>query len=379
MTELMPLEAAEEALDEAFDEMEGEDMHYLPDQFMPSEYVLLAKGFRGSGKSIYEVYCLLNSLLLNIPVFSNLTFKNEVLAKELEITAFPKPFDLSQIFSFDKGLSGAVIAIDEITSMFDKLRTSTNQNLFMQGALQQLRKRNWIFILTCQFGNYLPYGLSDQVDLEVYCQDAFFTPWGRKRNLGKGDTFLYTIEDRSGLFTGGYQPPFTYAIPGCSALWQFYDTYQTQDPYAVSQKWKVDGMQERMVGEEGAYPEYESSTADDERKLRQYRGLLSNIWKQAFIGWVLDNQERTGYRDKGSTITLSPLRIEQSLAQMKGGVQKRAIETGYKKILGEAERGIIAKRHADTISVMKLSALADDTVTPLDPSEHTEFGFERVS
>lgn len=342
-------------------------------QWTPDEWVILITGFRGSGKTVLDAFFGKWALESGFPLLSNIEYVPEGLQKH-GIPGMPIPLDFDKLITFQLDVPGAMIQIDEVDTFLDKLRTIANQNLLTTKFLEQLRKRTLKIVMSCQFGSYLPYGTLDQVDLMIYAQDAFFTEWGRDKGLSKGTTFIYTVSDKSGLFTGGRKIPWRFMLPNCQALWDIYDTSKLHDPTQFAKKYEIK-RDKYVMGEDGAYPESEENAQGQERELRQYRSTLSLVWGSQAMGFIIDNNESIDVEDGGNKVRISMANVERAMASMKGRSRK-GIEASYNELLKLADKGTVIRRTSNNmLEIIKPEAMAggDDVVTYED-----DLGFEKI-
>lgn len=342
-------------------------------QWTPEEWVILITGFRGSGKSVLDAYFGKWAMECGIPLHTNMEYLPDGL-KSHGIEGVPVILDFDRLISFQLDVAGALIQIDEVDTYLDKLRTVANQNVLTTKFLEQLRKRTLKIIMSCQFGSYLPYGTLDQVDLMIYAQDAFFTEWGREKNFHKGTTFIYTVSDKSGLFTGGRKHPWRFLLPNCQGLWDIFSTNKIHDPTQFAKRYEIKGEKYIVDGGE-AYPETEETAQNQERELRQYRSTLGLVWGSQVMGFILDNHESLKVDDQGSKIRVSMAQIERAMANMKGKSRK-GVEASYKELLKIADKGAVIKRSANNmLDILKPEVMAgdDEVVTYTD-----DLGFEKI-
>lgn len=346
----------------------------------PEEWMILITGLRGGCKSL-ELARLSWWALMEptIPVYSNMDYKEEGL-QEYGIKARPIPLDWDALISFKLGAVGALIVIDEVTTYLNKLRTNTNQNMLADGVWQQLRKMSMKIAVGCQFGNYLPYGTMDQVDLIMYCQDAFYSEWGRENGLEKGTMPIITVTDKSGYFTGGRSQPWTFTYPG-KEIWPLYYTEKIHDVKQVAQKYEIKSTPKVVGADDEIYPEGEESAMSHERELRQYQKTITKLWDIPFMGFIHDNAEKLALNDLGDKIRISCDRIEKAIAQVKGD-SKRDLKAGYQYLLTRAREGVVATKRYNVIEILKPSVFAEgDEVLDFDKlAEYgiKDLGYEKV-
>jgi len=375
------LESAIEQICSDSESWEDDDDDEEMATWYPEEYVILCNGFRGSGKSVYVAW--FGGMYLentDHKVFSNLTYKVPYL-KECGFDNLPLNLEWEKMISFNADLpTGSLHQVDEVDTYLDKLRTNTNQNLLATKFLEQLRKRSLKFIFSCQFGNYLPYGTLDQVDMMINAQDLFFSPAGREAGFGKGERFLYSIRDKSGLFTGGRKHPWFVSLDG-QKIWPFFESGQLHDPTQFAKKYEIDaGKVDQGNGE--TYYSGEEGARKQETELRKYRGTVSMIWGSALMTFIQENPEHVNMNDQGNKITVSMNQIEAGIAKMKSK-GKGEVLSSYRSLLQMADSGseVLRRRKGNIIEIMKPQAFAlqdeNGNYEEVVEQEHS-LGFERL-
>ncbi len=349
-------------------------------EWYPEEYVILVNGFRGGGKSLLVCWWGLWYLKYrpDVPVFTNLDYIREKLEQE-HFTSFPDLLKWDEMISFEwEQPLGAMNQIDEVDTYLDRLRTVSNQSVLATKFLEQLRKRSLKFILSCQFGNYLPGGTLDQVDLSIQSHDLFFTPAGRENGLVKGEKFLYICTDKSGLFTGGrQQAPILFTLDG-RGVWGYYETNKLHDPMQFAKKFKIMGGEKEVDQATGEmYPSEEARAQDQERIFRQYRETIQTVWGSNFMGWVQTNADHLGVKDMGNSIRIKKDRIEQGLSQVRGP-SHMTLQGGYRKVLEIAEKnGGVIVRQGDNLEILKPEYYKRSDEEVVSP-EGEVFGYEKI-
>jgi len=341
----------------------------------PEEYVILVNGFRGSGKTV--IVCDWGGFYLehtDHSVYTNLDYNMGLLQQE-GFKNLPLPLDWERMISFNMDqVVGSLNQIDEIDTYLDKLRTNSNQNVLTTKFLEQLRKRSLKFIFSCQFGNYLPYGTLDQVDMTIDSQDLFFTPAGREAGLGKGERFLYTCRDKSGLFTGGRTLPWFVALKG-KDVWPWFETGKLHDPTQFAKKFTIDaGTVDSATGE--TYYSDEVSAHEQEAELRKYRYTVQMIWGSPLMSFLQENAEAVNMQISGNKVKISTNQIEQAIASMKGP-GKKDIKASFNTLKNMAQSGSdVLRLRGKTLEIMRPQAFALDGEEVVEQTN--SMGFERV-
>ena len=316
----------------------GEDEEMA--DWYPEEYVIMFNGFRGSGKSLGVIWFGAWHLKYrdDIEVYTDLDYIFENLVRD-GFKKMPLVLNWDDLISFRlEQPPGAMNQIDEVDTKIDKLRTVTNQNLVTTKFLEQIRKRSLKFVLSCQFGHYLPYGTLDQVDLNIQCRDLFFTPAGRENGLKKGQRFLYIVQDKSGYFTGGQtNRPICFTLDG-RPIWDYYKTDKIHNTFQFAKKYKFESG-ENIVGPDGEiYPSGEQRAQDEERQFRQYRDTLGMIRGSQFWGWLTANADVLGISDNGNYISVSDAQISKTITKTKGQ-HRTLLEKAHCKLQNLAKQG----------------------------------------
>ena len=282
----------EEPLDaEDFLEDTAKELTGLPEElrnYFPREYVELVLGPRGGGKSVRVARKLLKALKAKLPVFTNY----ELYPEKLGIDNMPKPLDLDFLLSFDTSLQEAVIGIGEVDTWIERKRAMSTSNIMVEKFLSQLRKRGLRVFMDTQAPT-LPTIILSKVDLIVWSQDSYWSPWGREHEVYKGTNFFYHAHDNSGLFTGYRGNHWWEAIGNAHKLWPLYNTYQIFDPWQWAKKVEIVGG--KMVfdmDDKRMYTSGEHNLAIEQREIEQFNTLLRaeyRAWGNDFVDFAIGN------------------------------------------------------------------------------------------
>lgn len=355
----------EETILQDQDEEEEEDGEDLL-KWYPDEWVIMTNGYRGQGKSLLVADVGLFYVSGDeVPVHTNMDYDTDRLTKE-GYSNIPKILDWNALITYNlEQPPGTLNQIDEVDTYLDKMRTASNQNVLATKFLEQIRKRTLKFMLSCQFGHYLPYGTLDQVDIMVQAQDLFFSRPGRERGLGKGEKFLYTCIDKSGYFTGGRRQPWFFTLQG-KGVWGYYKTNKIHDPTQFSQKFTFE-RDVAVVTDTGTFLESEMLAHKAEREIAAYRDSLKLVWSSPLMGFITRNKEELNIVEDDNYIRFTIGRMEQLLSKHKGKAGKD-LEARFRDMIEMSKHNGVVKRDGpNRLSVLKQSAMTDgvDAVAPV--------------
>lgn len=337
-----------------------EDEFSNDNTWFPEEYVILVNGFRGSGKTV--MVCYWGGWHLehreDVEVYTNLNYNLPRLIAD-GFTNMPKVLDFDKMISFQlEQPLGALNQLDEIDTYLDKLRTTANQQVLTTKFLEQLRKRSLKFIFSCQFGNYLPYGTLDQVDLTIDSQDLFFTDAGRESGLQKGEKFLYSCRDKSGYVTGGKRDPWYFALEG-KKVWPYFETSKIHDPTQFAKKFKLNAGEIDVSTGEAVDKTAEHSRAL-ETEVEGYRYTSGMIHGSAFMSYLLENAQSFDLKEDGNKYIVSKAQANRVLALVDPHIQKELLES-FQSIRGLARIGSeVIKQDKENIIITKPEVFARD-------------------
>jgi hypothetical protein len=312
--------------------------------YFPEEYTVYYTGPRGSSKTLQLARHALKGLAIGAKVFTNI----ELYPEKAEITNQANPVGLEFLLSFDESLQDAVIVISEIDTWFDRMRETSTGNRLGGKFMQQLRKKGLRIFFDTQ--DYLPGVLMRQVDKLVYCNDFFFSQWGRERNLPKGTTFYYDCYDYSGIFTGWRGYHWREVLYHAERVWPLFNTYQIYDPLQFARKIKVvGGDMEYDQDTKQLYAPGERTQRirdNEEHEGRLFSTNLFNEW--AATGFLQGLLDRNGITDDPTTDPAKGwLRISTSGARKclndLSGELREAAEEQYENLWAELRRGQLAQ------------------------------------
>lgn len=212
-----------------------EDKKEIPSVFSPmeQELVFLLTGPRGSHKSLGASYIGISEMSQETTVYSNLPIDTHD-----NFTDLPRlqslELDIVTLYSRGKDIDyGALYILDE----FDKIcaarwSSTSNINRVLDWLATQIRKFGTSFILTAQNFFHIDSMWRDQIDIVIFCEDLYHTPWGKKKGLVRGELGFIKCYDKSGFEFGTSNDPYTnpYAEPYAAyyiqgkPLWSTFDT-----------------------------------------------------------------------------------------------------------------------------------------------------------
>lgn len=308
---------------EDFLETSAKENAGLPEElrnYFPREYVELVLGPRGSGKSVRVARKLLKALKAGLQVFTNY----ELYPEKLGIDNIPKPLDLNFLLSFDTSLQEAVIGIGEVDTWIERKRAMSTSNIMVEKFLSQLRKRGLRVFMDTQSPT-LPTVILGKVDLLVWSQDSYWSPWGQEHSVYKGTNFFYHAFDHSGLFTGYKGNQWWEAIGNAQKLWPLYNTYQIFDPWQWAKKVEIVGG--KMVfdmDDKRMYTGGEHNLALEQREIEQFNTLLKaeyRAWGNDLIDFAIGNE--AVLEDQPNKWVISLHELQKGMAKLPKGKLKQ--------------------------------------------------------
>lgn len=198
-------------------------------------------GPRGSGKSVGAcAYAVIDYLLAGKSVWSNMFIEIKVKYRDCEKIFRSLPLDkaaLMDINDFERQYADGLIVIDELNiEIGDAKRSMSNQMLWFDFMLQEVRKRRMNICYQLQAEEWAGSRSRWQTDLYIVCQDyAFLNRKPTKENIGRWSR--WRIHDMSGIITGeikysdGYHRKVEYFNQirfWNTPFWGVYDTTQMQ-------------------------------------------------------------------------------------------------------------------------------------------------------
>jgi hypothetical protein len=292
--------------------------------YFPEEYVVYYTGPRGSSKTLQLARHSLMALASGTKVFTNL----ELYPEKAGVTNKPNPVNLEFLLSFDESLEDAVITISEIDTWFDRMRETSTGNRLGGKFLQQLRKKGLRIFFDTQ--DYLPGVLMRQVDKLVYCNDFFFSQWGKERNLPKGTTFYYDCYDYSGIFTGWRGYHWREVLYHAERVWPLFNTNKIHDPREFGRRFKIVGGEMEYNRDTGQfYAVGEKAQQMSEAELNESRLTATKLMREwegsGFLQGLIDHEAITDGPDN-EWLAISTKAVKKYLANLTGEARKIAEE-----------------------------------------------------
>ena len=338
-TEIEEYDDVDQVLDEAVEDADEVDVEYrVP---FPPEYVAGIIGHRGGGKSALLAYYLLNCLYWGDTVFTNLTLYPE----KLGIDNKPFPLDLDHLLNFDQALQRAVLGIEEIGMWYERKRGMSTTSIIQEKFWQlMIRKQNLRIFYTNQSPR-LPGALAEQTDVVLQGYDLFFCDWARENstNLAKGQTFLYTVLDRTGIF-GQFNRMWQIRLRHAHKLWPVFDTYQRQDPYSWAKKTIIKGGEQVIDMDTGeSYAMSEEGIRAWQHDVTAFSIALTKLIGSYQSAGFMDMAERhEALTDLPDRYVFSVHQLRKGLTNLKGTKRKQA-EGAYNELLALANQGQLAR------------------------------------
>jgi len=185
------------------------------------EYVVAFTGPRGAGKTISMTFLALRDLLAGREVLANF---------EIEKDGYrSKPLMLEDWVSLPESLQGALICIDEIQLWADSRRSMALLNRLLGYLTMQTRKRNLSLYYSIMDLNWIDSRLRWLTDIEIRCQDLFFSPWGKEKGLERGELIKWTPIDITGVISGKPGKQLLPRLLRAKPLWNCYDSFKPVD------------------------------------------------------------------------------------------------------------------------------------------------------
>jgi len=305
----------------------------------PAEYVVGILGHRGGGKTALLAFYLFNCLAHGDTVFTNLNLYPEKLGIENK----PLPLDQDHLLKFDPSLQKAVLGIEEVGMWIEKKRGMSTTSIIQEKFLQLvIRKKNLRIFYTNQ-SSILPSALAEQTDIVIQGYDVFFCDWAREYNLARGTTFLYDECDCTGIF-GRINRHWQFRLRKANRLWNKFDTYQMQDPYAWGRKTIIRGGEQVVDLDTG-----ESYSASEEG-IRAWQKDVSAF--SIALRKIIGSYESTGFmelarkhkavEEMDDRLVFSVEKLRKALVTVRAQKRQDA-EKAYNELRALASQGQLAR------------------------------------
>ncbi len=197
-----------------------------------------------------QIHALRHALSVGYNVWSNYPvgfyYKDKYLC--------PKPLDMQALYTFDEGIAWGWVFIDEIDKWLDRQDWANMTSKIITQILTLIRHRQLSLGLSIQSLNWLNARGQFQVDAEISCRDAAYSPWGRINKLENGEVCNLIFKDHSGIYTG-----YTYDESGKLSfrdfrgrwLWNKYDTYYEFNPMDAKATYHIKKKEYEVDAETG--------------------------------------------------------------------------------------------------------------------------------
>jgi len=243
----------------------------LPQRIRDSMLVpkfVVTSGPRGSGKSLLMTGLACEQLVRTLylwerygikrGVWSNyeisFCWQSEITGKIYKIEA--QPLDMEALYFFDSGLANGWIYIDEIDQWFDRQSWNTTSSKLIHKALTQIRKKQLSVCSTIQDFEWLNARGLFQIDIQIGCREAAFTPWGREHHVKLGEITFLACRDFSGVATGYMYRETERVYDGefhGKNFWHCYDTNKQYDPVESSTRVVIERPEKKFRLDETGY------------------------------------------------------------------------------------------------------------------------------
>ena len=183
---------------------------------MSSGEVILYKGSRGKGKTLSMSFDAKLYFQDGWVVYSNYSLSFAQRLSNEEILALNK----------DSDLRNCVIAVDELQTLFDSRSWTSKTSLTFSYFLQQIRKRNIVFLATSQFVNLVDKRFRQQIDYFAYPQLDLISLWCKVTYVDM--SFLEDVDLEvlsKGSLSFGVIKKFS-VIYDASLIFPLYDTFE---------------------------------------------------------------------------------------------------------------------------------------------------------
>ena len=204
-----------------------------------NDLVTIVWGPRGGGKTITGVsLSIIDGQMRGMPCISNVPFAwiaKDNAGKLYKIESLP--FSQEAFARGDPELKYKRLLIDEGNYLADRLRSTSNKNLFMTDILQQARKfRMCVVFCTINWMWLDPRVTGSLCDLLIECNDLYYRHYGRKHGMKKGWRLAWDITDQSGKTSGRQFHKLASTTFNSRYMWNTFDTENFVDPREARRK-----------------------------------------------------------------------------------------------------------------------------------------------
>lgn len=229
------------------------DKNYFFDPRDPfNDLIIIIYGPRGGGKSgTGSSLSIIDGQMRGIPVVSNLPISWAAKDNQNKLYKVESiPFDAERFVRGDPSLKYKRVLLDEGNYLADRLRSTSNKNLAITDVLQQARKfRMPVIFCTINYMWIDPRITGSLCDVLIECKDLYYTSYGKKHGLKKGERIAWDMTDQSGKITnhqGMKLPSMTFDLHTMHHCW---DTENWVDPHEARKKLKKD--EKTIIDENG--------------------------------------------------------------------------------------------------------------------------------
>jgi hypothetical protein len=247
--------------------------------------VIVATGSNGGGKSLFltvhQTEQLIKAHYAGFHVWSNykVGFWYNCPLHRRKCFLHSEPLDMNAFYTFDKGLVWGWVYIDEIDKWMDCQEWQNVTQKIVSKVLTLIRHRQLSLGLTIQDLDWLNSRLKFQVDAELSCRDASFTPWGKSIGLKKGEVTNITARDYTGKLTG-----YMYKETGrvytvdmrARWAWHHYDTFAEFDPMEGNARYTIE-RKEMRIDADGHVIDMTAYKKEKQLQLDTARGIILPI------------------------------------------------------------------------------------------------------
>lgn len=156
---------------------------------------------------------------------------------------------------------GDCVDIDEVQKFFDARRFASNVNMLFGYLCAERRHRQMGIQYTAQEFGWVDRRIEQLTHVYIMCWDYMWSPYWRKRGLGRGERIRLTYIDAKGFYTGRRWSIGPKIVMQGRPFWNAYDTHSITDLAAgmvqvgfKKPKYEVDLTQPDRFTEQG--PEY---------------------------------------------------------------------------------------------------------------------------
>lgn len=261
-------------------------------------------GLRGSGKTCKLASVGMQSLSdWRRRTYSNFPIGGYIMGKYYE--SEPLPNDVFVTYAKDIP-PGSVLVVDELQEFFDRQDWYTVQSKMGTSMFAQIRKLNIIIFGSTQFFSHLNGRIAEQVDYMLQFKDLYFSEWGLKYHIPKGNVAQQNWYNLCGgppdgksarnefhphLITGKAYRKTTFFA---KAYWEYFNSHLLT---ALNQRFQTFYMEKQKikVGDNGGRQPTEAQIALRSYVVSAFNKLYSERMKKIKAGDLLDMARAKGF------------------------------------------------------------------------------------